>query len=623
MCVARTAIAQGVGTPDARRTEQTAVAAFAVDVFAGRDVAGPYLLTWKRVHRRSEIVTVDGRMLLRDVDYALDYETGVLIFSTALRSGRSARVSYSFTPGTAQPNPPPPATPSRMRLAAWDHDAVALGLVLPRGLGAGPSAGGLLLTLDAGGMPASSSAARLVVDPAAADVVESASVRVREALRMGAGELSASFARAGAAFRGAAEDGTAGRQTLETRGLWRVARGVEASASMVEITDGAGQKSWTTVRTIGQTVKAALPSGTRLVASLTEISRENSAGAITDTRSGKLSLEQTFGARTRLALQLDRSSQRSGEVETESSATSVSLQTQVGGRLTVRGAASEKQMPDGVAGSRSLAIEGEPGKAVRWSAAAERQSGPAGSVERQGVRVESAPMGGVRLSAAADDVLSSGELSRARSVGLLYQGRQGIEVGTDFGLRYRNEGSEGLGAFRAAWSPSPALAVSGVARLRGLGTTPAGPNSVDLRVASELARSRVRVGATYATHPDGSVLGIAKPERAASVDLTSHLGALDLTGRYSRVEALGEAGDASALDLSLGWRLGAATRLAGGYRTAVDRQSVSDTYTMSLSHRLGSRLDLTLSGSWSVRDRGDLTPGQYDYRADARLGVRF
>ncbi|HSV73737.1 MAG TPA: hypothetical protein VLH79_08260 [Chthonomonadales bacterium] len=623
LCSARPCAAQSIATPDARRTDQTAVAASAVDVFRGRDNAGPYLLTWKRVHRRSEVVTVGGSMLLRDVDYTLDAETGVLVFASPLRTGHSARVSYSFTPGTALPNPPPPAAPTQLRLAAWDRSSVALGVVLPRGMGAVSGNGGMLLTLDAGAQNVPGPTARMVVDPAAAHVADAAALRLGQSVQLGTAQVSASLVRAGAEFRGAAADGVAGRQTVDARGVWRVARGIEATASMVETTDGVGQKSWTTVRTIGQTLTASLPSGTRMIASLTASSRDGSAGAGVAATAGRLSLDQTFGARTRLAVQWDRSVQRSGEALTETAGSSVLLQGQISPGVTLRGAASERRLADGLEGNRSLAVDAQPGGRLRVSATAEERSGPAGATERQGVRVEGSPGGGVRLTASAEDLRSADDVTRARNIGLGYAGRRGFEVGADFGVRLRGEGSESLGTARAAWRPGPALALMGEARLRGIGSDPSADSSYHVRMASELARGALRVAGSYAVRPESAALGVARPERAASVDLASRLGALDLAGRYSLVAARGDAGDVAALDLSLGWRFGAGTRVAGGYRTAIDRLHETDSYTMSLSHHLGSHLDLTVSGSWTRRDHGALTPGPADYRADARLGLRF
>ena len=49
----------------------------------------------------------------------------------------------------------------------------------------------------------------------------------------------------------------------------------------------------------------------------------------------------------------------------------------------------------------------------------------------------------------------------------------------------------------------------------------------------------------------------------------------------------------------------------------------ADTYSLSLTHRIGSIFDLALSGVVTTYEKDGLLQPNRDYKAEARLGIKF
>lgn len=76
-------------------------AGFKVDVIRGQDSTGPYYLSCSPVVDGSEVVKVDERVMVRGVDYTIDYLLGVINFSPVniIPSTSTIVVSYEYVPG--------------------------------------------------------------------------------------------------------------------------------------------------------------------------------------------------------------------------------------------------------------------------------------------------------------------------------------------------------------------------------------------------------------------------------------------------------------------------------------------------------------------------------------------
>src|SRR5258708_37397522 len=86
------------------------------DIFIGKNVVGPYLLSWKDIEPGSETISVNGRLFYRSQDYNLDPVTGVLTFAHPLRTGQIARVDFRYIPGQSTAMPPGAPIPFDFKL---------------------------------------------------------------------------------------------------------------------------------------------------------------------------------------------------------------------------------------------------------------------------------------------------------------------------------------------------------------------------------------------------------------------------------------------------------------------------------------------------------------------------
>ncbi len=73
-----------------------------VDRVPGRNSSGPYALSYKPITEKTEMVTLSGQRLLRDIDYKIDCSTGMLAFMRPISTNENATVSYDMAPGAAK-----------------------------------------------------------------------------------------------------------------------------------------------------------------------------------------------------------------------------------------------------------------------------------------------------------------------------------------------------------------------------------------------------------------------------------------------------------------------------------------------------------------------------------------
>lgn len=98
----------------------------------GKSITAP--LRYPGVVRASEIVDLDGKVLTRDQDYAVDYAGGILYFMRPVRSGQIVRVSYRHRPEGAATNGATPQNfagmngPSTMQFNILPKSGLIVGL---------------------------------------------------------------------------------------------------------------------------------------------------------------------------------------------------------------------------------------------------------------------------------------------------------------------------------------------------------------------------------------------------------------------------------------------------------------------------------------------------------------
>ena len=100
------------------------------EVFSGRDSRGPYRLAHRRIVFESEKVVLDGREQIRDLDYAINYQTGEIIFALKISAASSISVNYFYVLTRIPPLPPP--SPHALSLgASYLRESAKAGAVSP------------------------------------------------------------------------------------------------------------------------------------------------------------------------------------------------------------------------------------------------------------------------------------------------------------------------------------------------------------------------------------------------------------------------------------------------------------------------------------------------------------
>nr|MDQ2688053.1 porin [Armatimonadota bacterium] len=135
----------------------------------------------------------------------------------------------------------------------------------------------------------------------------------------------------------------------------------------------------------------------------------------------------------------------------------------------------------------------------------------------------------------------------------------------------------------------------------------------------------LRLTGTYAQNPDTNG---ADPQRLAQrgVGLETSLGALSLTGGCDWSSQGQDSTDSAALRLGIGLRFSRALQLTGGYKQTLTGQGDAATgtslYTVGLTHNLGDRFNLSMTGA-KAQPLGPANTATPDYTANANLGMKF
>jgi hypothetical protein len=581
------------------------------DIFLGRNVVGPYLLSWKGIEPESETISRGAKRLVRGVDYQLDLKTGALTFSSPLKMREIARVDYRITPGKAIANASAPPLPIQFGLFQRGGSALTFNAlyrpdtVAPldsKSGGTGAIRSGLMLLGFNGNFQMgrdSSLAGQLLLDGSGGNLFERSAVQFREQSKYRYGQFTASYTRAGAEFKASQETGiNAGREIIEASGSLNAVRGIQATASFMQTTDLPIEGKGQVVTVLGMRVNGRLGAATRVQYSRTETETTVPDGFASTRWLNRFQLDQAVNRATLATALFESNVLQTEDSHTILQTSSLSVRSQVSDRVSVSGSYQNRLSASGAEDTASLRLEATPTQTLRISAQSADRYTLKGTRRTRGALLEYTPFPLLSVSS---------------------------------GLEYRaDSGNEDITrSFFASARPLPTLEVAGGLRQReslhrGV-PDPNAPDSYDVRLTWGLNRNRIRLTGAYANDPEDDKGAIMRLHRQ-SIGLQSTLGNIELGGGYSLEEEYLTARTSEILDLRLGWRFGRATSLNASYRSAWTREQNlmgSDTYSLIFAHRIGSLFDLMFSGSMTnYLKNGLLLPNQ-EYRAEARLGIRF
>lgn len=609
------------------------------DVYVGKGTSGPFLLSWRKIDVGSETVCRGARTLTRDTDYVIDASSGLVYLRSELHVGETLRVDYRTTPGVAAANSTPTVSPLMFNLARAFNGGLSLGAVYKPGaasdgsiLSPGQMMLGLAGSVKMGG--GQSLQGKLYMDAAGGDLLGRSALDLTDNATAGAMSLSAGYRRVGASYTGDTTGGlTAGQQVIQATAALKRAGPLQASASFVQTeqlpVDGKG--AVTTV--IGQNLTGAFGKTTRLQAShsTTATSTPGTADSLMDATNVQLS--QGFGKATSLTALYQRTATDSGTSQSTVNSANVQLNQSVNKSTSLTAQFLRTDTDTGgasaVVQTTNVSLRSQPARNVTVQGSVANQLSTSGGQDSASVQVNAKPSSRIDLTALVTDSVSRDSTSHSRRVSTVYRPNSKWTLTGGYEENATGNTWSGAGVLSATAKPAQWAQMTGSVHLRDSAVNGSRdttvPNTYQVDVNLNVLRNRLQVTGGVAENPE-STAGLAQHARSTNLGLVTKWGAFDLSGKYTLMDQYLDSLDTRSIDLSLGWRLGAATRLTTGYHqdaTLASALSATDTYSLGLTHRVGSALDLSLTGSVVYSEQNSVMGGIPDYRASANLGLRF
>lgn len=575
------------------------------DVFIGRNTVGPYNLSWKSIEAGSETVWHTGRRLKRDTDYTLDAVQGVLKFTAKLRNGQIARVDYKLVPGQSAANANNAVIPLEFKL--FDRGSAGLNmnaLFRPSagGVSTGDAANGMMLVGFGGNAKLgtqSDLSSKLYFDPRGGNLGDRGAIQLTDSTRTGFGRFGLSYSRAGRGFAAGEETGIgAGKEILEATGSLDPIRGLQAGASFRQTSELAPKGAPTVTTVLGQKITGNLAPNTRLLATRTDTKVVDPDGASTSKVADRIQIDQKVVNGTQATALFERNETRAGESSAVTQTTGLSVRSQPTPQISLQGDFRNRLLGSGPEDQTNLKFDAAPTDRLKIGAVVGERYNRKSALHQREASFEYSPTPNIGLAG----------LVQARAEGPLEELVRGIS---------------------ASARPFALMEFSGGVKLRDAqknGVPEADvPDTVNVKVALRVWKDALKFTGGIADNPEDDKGAITRA-RSRSLGVQSTLGEVDLSGGFTRTDERLAARTTSVLDLSLGWRFLPASHIVTGYRGSLTEDAAlvsADTYTLNLVHRLGTALDFSLSGAVTRYERDRVPQPLREYRAEARLGLRF
>ncbi len=609
------------------------------DVIIGRNLKGPYLLTWKGVRPGSETVLRDGIALKPGIDYTLDADTGAMAFPAPLRPDQLLRVSYRADRPESALNPKSLALPVKIDLWQSGTNRLAFNSLYRPTPSGSPTKGNLTQLQTSlqfnGGIrlaPSSDLSSALFVDMRGGDWLGRSGLRVAERTRARWGEFGLTYSRAGAQFALENTDGlTAGREIMEAVGSLSPASGLKLNGTLRQTTElldtskdppGAPPSQIGAVtREIGQNLTFTLPKGqSKLEAGrlATTVTAPDGSGVVRTQDS--LKLEHTLRKGTQATLSYE------------------ALSTQSFQRPSVADAPSKESAssPGDYSQKTLLEIKHRPSEQIQLTGTFNTTLGGANAGDSEALRIEASPFTRLRqlkIIASWQDQYKGEGASRSREARVELPTLAWGQLQTSGGIRQTSApGKERLvGILDAKSRPLRYLELTGGARLRDgyAGDVhvpdPDAVNTYQFKMTLQPVKQFRFIGSL--THNPEADDGTIRKTQRQNLGVETELGLLKLHGQYGLEDEYLSMKQTNTLELGLDLRLTPVDTLSGGFqgRSLLDTEdSETRIFSLAYTRRLGSAFDLTLSGNMtqSLLNRTYQSDKQ-EIKAQAKLGLKF
>jgi hypothetical protein len=577
------------------------------DVFVGRNVVGPYILSWRGIEAETVAITRGGTRLKPGADYKLDPKTGAITFTAPVRTRDIVRVDYRYAPSKAEKNAGSIIQPFQFNLFEKNNGALKFGAVIrPDALataGASGTSPKSLMLLNFGGSARladqSTLTSRLFLDAEGGNVLDRGGVQLQEKTKHRYGSFSAGFTRAGSGFRAEEESGIkAGRQLFEAAASLNPIQGIAASASFQQTTELPSEGKGGTVTVLGQKLAGRLGATTRFAAVRTETTTDSADGSSLTRTANRLQVDQAIGKSTSATAVVEHTETDNGDARTVLQTNTLNVRSAPTDNVTLTGTFQNRLQKSGAEDVANFRVEASPTNRVKLSALVGEKYSKAGALHSREARVEIAPAQGITLNGSLQMSAKAGNEATATGFSAAAKPLSFLEVSG--GVRVREEVKQGV--------PDPEA-----------------PDTYDVKVAVGLPNSVLKLTGGIASNPEDE-RGAVIRSRNQSVGAQMKLGAFDVQGGYTLQDEYLATRLTATIDAKLGWRMAKSTSIVTTYRrseTLEENVLAADTFALSFVHRLGSIFDLSLSGTMTQYEKDGITQPTRDYRAEAKLGVRF
>ncbi len=293
------------------------------DVVVGRNIKGPYTLTWTDIDPASVTVIFNGRTLKKGENYNIDTAKGMISFTSVVLNDAIVRVCYNIIPGKSKQNAGKVNVPVTLNVFQRQDASLQVTGLYAQDDPKNPNATKTVVGLGGEKKWAQSSiSSQFFVSQRNDDKSngQTGSAWDKSAFRIGTltdtGRLkfSGSMVHAGGEFQGGKETGLgSGKDTTSLAMDYSAGKRVQFSAGMQRTEDTAGKDKGNQSTVLQQTMVASPTDSTTvaLTHSTTETSTASGSGTTVD--SSGVKVDQGFGGNTKATVSFENANIASGE----------------------------------------------------------------------------------------------------------------------------------------------------------------------------------------------------------------------------------------------------------------------------------------------------------------------
>ena len=598
------------------------------DYLVGQGTKGPYTLGWKGLRSGSEMVRRDGVLLSSPRDYTLDPNTGVISFTQPLTPQQLVKVSYQTVPGLALQNSPLVVIPLSWALYQNGKSALTFNTLF-RGTNSTPAAStsALLSSLSFSGSTRAFSNSTLTsglyLDMRGGDWLDRSALGIADKTHLAMADIALNFSRTGTHFKPNAgvapvAGAVAGKEMAEIVSTFHPISLAAITTSFKQTTDiedpSAPSNLLSQTRIGGLALALKLPDKTQISAGRTDTTTttgQNGSQTTVDT----VKLDRDVNSKTHIAAAYDANSSRntdgSGKMVPGSGAYSqkagLSVTSKAIDQVSLSGSFSTAQSAGTATDTGALSLEATPFHKDKKLAKLKVKAGMQSQVTASGAANTASAM--VEVPA----------LTR-------------YQASLSGGLNYSTTPTRSLtvGILDVNTKPLKFLELSGGTRLRdgmlaNSAPDPSVLNTYNMKFALGPSR-QLKLTGSFSSNPEAAD-GSVRHALAQMIGLESDFTLLKLSGQFGQEQLYDTPQLANNMKFGLDFRLSKYDLLSTaweGHSLLTTSLLETSIYRLGYTRKLGSALDLSLSGSMTQQAvNGVFNPASQELKAEAKIGIHF